>query len=41
VEPYQLAVWISPLISRVYTMGGEPVALSDPVLNDRGARAQV
>jgi len=37
VEPYQLAVWMSPLIPRVYTMGGEPVALSEPELAERGA----
>jgi len=37
VEPYQLAVWMSPMIPRVYTMGGEPVALSEPQLTERGA----
>ena len=35
VEPYQLAVWMSSLIPRVYTMGGEPVALSEPQLVER------
>jgi alanine racemase len=37
VEPYQLAVWMSPLIPRVYTIGGEPVALSEPQLTERSA----
>jgi alanine racemase len=37
VEPYQLGVWMSPMIPRVYTMGGEPVALSEPQLTERGA----
>jgi len=32
VEPYQLAVWMSPLTPKVYTLGGEPVALSEPEL---------
>jgi alanine racemase len=36
VEPYQLAVWMSPLLPRVYAMGGEPVAISDPILAERG-----
>lgn len=35
VEPYQLAVWMSPLIPKVYTLGGEPVALSEPELTER------
>lgn len=35
VEPYQLAVWMSPLTPKVYTLGGEPVALSDPQLAER------
>lgn len=35
VEPYQLAVWMSPLIPRVYTIGGEPVALSELQLTER------
>ena len=32
VEPYQLAVWMSPLTPRVYYMDGEPVALVEPEL---------
>jgi alanine racemase len=32
VEPYQLAVWMSPLTPKVYTLGGEPVALNEPEL---------
>ena len=35
VEPYQLTVWMSPLTPKVYTLGGEPVALSDPELAER------
>lgn len=35
VEPYQLAVWISPLIPKVYTMGGAPVAVSEPEFTER------
>ena len=37
VEPYQLAVWMSHLIPRVYIIGGEPVALSEPQLTERSA----
>jgi len=32
VEPYQLAVWMSPLTPRVYYRNGFPVGLSDPEL---------
>ena len=32
VEPYQLAVWMSPLTPRVYYLDGEPVALVEPEL---------
>jgi alanine racemase len=35
VEPYQLAVWMSPLTPKVYTLGGEPVAVSEPELTER------
>jgi alanine racemase len=35
VEPYQLAVWMSPITPKVYTLGGEPVALSEPQLAER------
>jgi len=33
VEPYQLAVWMSPLTPRVYYSGGVPVALVEPELD--------
>ena len=33
VEPYQLAVWMSPLTPRVYYREKVPVALSEPELN--------
>ena len=33
VEPYQLAVWMSPLTPRVYYRDKVPVALSEPELN--------
>lgn len=33
VEPYQLAVWMSPLTPRVYYRNGNPVALSEPELH--------
>ena len=32
VEPYQLAVWMSPITPRVYYMHGKPVALVEPEL---------
>ncbi|MGW8180708.1 MAG: hypothetical protein ACWGQW_18400, partial [bacterium] len=32
VEPYQLAVWMSPITPRVYYMDGKPVALVEPEL---------
>ena len=32
VEPYQLAVWMSPLTPRVYYLGERPVALIEPEL---------
>jgi len=32
LEPYQLAVWMSPITPRVYYMGGKPVALVEPKL---------
>lgn len=32
LEPYQMAVWMSPLTPRVYYMGGKPVAVSEPVI---------
>ncbi len=32
VEPYQLAVWMSPITPRVYYLDGEPVALVEPEL---------
>ena len=32
VEPYQLAVWMSPLTPRVYYLDGNPVALVEPEL---------
>ncbi len=32
VEPYQLAVWMSPLTPRVYYLDGKPVALVEPEL---------
>ena len=32
VEPYQLAVWMSPLTPRVYYRNGTPVGLSEPAL---------
>lgn len=32
VEPYQLAVWMSPITPRVYYIGGKPVALVEPEL---------
>jgi alanine racemase len=32
VEPYQLAVWMSPITPRVYYLKGEPVALVEPEL---------
>ncbi|MCW4011849.1 MAG: alanine racemase [Candidatus Bathyarchaeota archaeon] len=32
VEPYQLAVWMSPITPRVYYLDGKPVALLEPEL---------
>lgn len=32
VEPYQLAVWMSPITPRVYYLEGEPVAIVEPEL---------
>jgi len=32
VEPYQLAVWMSPLTPRIYYLDGKPVALVEPEL---------
>ena len=32
VEPYQLAVWMSPITPRVYYLDGKPVALIEPEL---------
>lgn len=35
VEPYQLAVWMSPMTPRVYYRNGVPVALSEPELHSQ------
>ncbi|TFH19151.1 alanine racemase [Candidatus Bathyarchaeota archaeon] len=32
VEPYQLAVWMSPITPRIYYIGREPVAIVEPEL---------
>lgn len=32
VEPYQLAVWMSPITPRVYYTNGSPVAIVEPIL---------